>query len=187
MYIRIARGTYDERRLDELLGALDRDYLPALKQAPGFRGFWSGHGAGRWATATLFDAEGQADITASLRGSMEAAGLRVESAEEFEVTRQAGDIAPSDATWLRVGLGSYDEGRADELRRIANEAHTPAVQRLPGFRGLVSGRAGSRSGTATFFNTPGVPERVPTDVMDKLTAAGFRIDTIEEFEIARHI
>jgi hypothetical protein len=118
---------------------------------------------------------------------MEAAGLRVESAEEFEVSRQAGDVVPADATWLRAALGSYDESRVDELRRVANEVHTPAAQRLPGFCGLVSGRAGGRSGTVVFFNTPSAPERLPADVMDTLSAAGFRIDTVDEFEISRHV
>ena len=88
MFMRFVRGIYNRARVTELERVVDEEYLPALQQLPGFRGFDAGHDDGRFAAVLYFDTAEQAEAAGDLRAPLQAAGLHIESVDGFTVDRQ---------------------------------------------------------------------------------------------------
>jgi hypothetical protein len=91
MYIRVTRGRFSSANTDEAVRVARDQFVPTLKQRPGFRGYYAGldHDAGTLISISAWDTREQAREAQTVHGPFESLGIRFEAAEIFEVTVEA--------------------------------------------------------------------------------------------------
>jgi hypothetical protein len=89
MYIRVIRGRFDTPRLAEVLRLVEQELLPALTQAPGFRGFYGGVDriSATLGVVSLWDTAAQ--VISQQRPAFQALGVRFEAPDAYEVVAHA--------------------------------------------------------------------------------------------------
>ena len=94
MYVRVTTGSFDPAKEPELQQLTDEKLIPLLQQLPGFHSYLGGvdRVAGRFVSITVWDNLDQAQAAPTamrgLHGELEAASLRPDPAQVFEVTRE---------------------------------------------------------------------------------------------------
>lgn len=94
MYVRITTGSFDPAKEPEVQQLTDEKYIPLLRQLPGLHSYLGSidRVAGRALAITVWDSleHAQAALQAigGLAGDIEAASLRLDPSQVFEVTRE---------------------------------------------------------------------------------------------------
>ncbi len=91
MILRVTRGRFDAAKYEQIERGLREQWVPDVKQMPGFRALQLGidRDAGTFVTASVWDSPEQSESLRATRTPFEGLGMRYERTEIYEVVAQA--------------------------------------------------------------------------------------------------